>query len=148
MQPVFVQELPDEDIASEHPADIEEVDPGLYKAVAELKDGIFALKKKLFYSLVSMDNKHDASSLGAMMTFHSLFLQCVAYWIGLLDSSVVPKPKFTGPKQQKEFDTLSSAIHKTATSSADAHTLVYNLLFQFSTQHPFDLGPQENTESN
>lgn len=148
MQPVFIQEFPDEDVASEPPAEIDEVDPGIYKAVVELKEGIFSFKKQLFYSIVSMDTKHDASSLGAMMTFHSLFLQCVAYWIGLLDSSVVPKPNFSTKKQQKDFEALSSAIHKTATSSADAHTLVYNLLFQFSTQHPFDLGPQENTETN
>ncbi len=148
MQPAFVQEFPDEDVASEPPADVEEVDSEIYKAVVELKEGIFAFKKQLFYSIVSMDTKHDASSLGAMMTFHSLFLQGVAYWIGLLDSSVVPKPNFFTKKQEKEFEALSLAIHKTATSSADAHTLVYNLLFQFSTQHPFDLGPQENTESN
>jgi hypothetical protein len=125
---------------------IAEIPPQVYSAIDTLKKNIYSFKKNLFYTVVSNDSKHKAADLGAMYSFHALFLQCVAYWIGMLDSTPVPVPKFPKTEQEKEFQTIRTTIAKLAASSADARTLVYTLLFQFSTAHPFDLGKQKQED--
>ena len=124
----------------------EEIDPKLHSAIQNLKVSIYAFKKNLFYDLVSNDSKHKANDLGAMYSFHALFLQCIAYWIGMLDSTTVPKPKFSKEQQLKQFDILRQEIKSLAATSMDACVLVYNILFQFSTAHPFDLGQQKQED--
>jgi len=123
-----------------------EIELKIYDSIRELKEGIYTFKKQLFYSIVSNDSKHAAKDLGAMYSFHALFLQCIAYWIGMLDNTSVPKPKFPNQSQLKEFNALQSAIQTVANYSMDSKVLVYNLLFQFSTAHPFDLGEQKKED--
>lgn len=139
----------DSEFESERPVGmVEEINPKIYTSLEELKDGIYLFKKNLFYAIVSNDSKHEAKSLGAMYSFHALFLQCVAYWIGMLDSTSVPKPKFSSEKHTKEFEALTKAIQTIARSSTDARVLTYNLLFKFSTAHPYDLGKRQPTDEN
>lgn len=132
---------------SEHSTQLQdEVNPNIYSAIHELKEGIYKFKGQLFYSIVSNDSNHKASSLGAMYSFHALFLQCIAYWIGMMDSTSIPKPKFSNDEETKEFNALSKAIQTVSKDSTDAHILTYNLLFKFSTAHPFDLGKQKQDD--
>ena len=134
---------------SERPVGTEqEINPKIYTSLEELKQGIYLFKRNLFYTIVSNDSKHDAKSLGAMYSFHALFLQCVAYWIGLLDSTSVPRPKFSTEIHTKEFQALTKAIQTIASSSMDGRILTYNLLFKFSTAHPYDLGTRQSRNEN
>ena len=133
---------PKQDITMEE----QDIDPKIHSAIQTLKTSIYAFKKQLFYELVSNDSKHKASDLGAMYSFHALFLQCIAYWIGMLDSTPVPKPKFPTEQQIKQFDILRQEIKSLTATSMDARVLVYNILFQFSTAHPFDLGQQKEED--
>lgn len=139
----------DSDHESERPGTMEEeINPNIYSSLEELKQGIYLFKKNLFYSIVSNDSKHEANSLGAMYSFHALFLQCVAYWIGMLDSTSVPKPQFSSEKYTKEFQALTKAVQTIAQESTDGRILTYNLLFKFSTAHPYDLGKQQQVDEN
>jgi hypothetical protein len=126
--------------------DLPEINAELRKSIDTLQANIFVFKKMFFASFVSNDTEHNASTLNAMRSFHALFLQCVAYWIGLLDSSPVPIPKIPGQKEAAIFKKLTNEITDLTKQNHDARTLVYSLLFQFSTQHPFDLGTPEKTE--
>jgi hypothetical protein len=120
--------------------ELEEINAETQTAIQELKTAIFKFKNQLYTNEVVNDKDHKASDLGSMMSFHALFLQSVAYWIGLLDNSPVPIPKFDVKKDQKDFEKLSKGIEMVAKTNSDARTLVYSLLFLFSTQHPFELG--------
>lgn len=145
MEPAFIQPLTEEQLNQNDESmsddDTNEIrlHTNILNAVEELRLGIYALKRKMFYELVSNDTRHNAGDMGSMITFHSLFLQAVSYWIGLLDSKPTPPP--TLPKKLvKDFKSLTNAIDTVAHEDSDARVLVYNLLFSFSTQHPFDLG--------
>jgi hypothetical protein len=81
-----------------------------------------------------------------MAFFHALFLQCIGYWISMLDTRTIAKPTFTSKKNTRDFDSLSNAIEKIQKTSPDAKIIVYNMLFQFSLQHPFDLGVKKSNE--
>ena len=81
------------------------------------------------------------------MSFHALFLQCIGYWIGMLDSSVVPKPVFVDKKTTDSFNAITNAVKVIKQTSIDAKILLYSMLFMQSNKHPFDLGEQkEDTE--
>ena len=120
--------------------DMQEISKEIQEAVEELRKQIFKFKKQLFLDVVSNDKQHAASDLGAMKSFHALFLQAISYWIGLLDSSPVPPPKFKLQRNIDEFAALTEGIQYVQGINSDANTLVYSMLFTFSTQHPFDLG--------
>lgn len=107
--------------------------------IDKLKLKIIEFKKQLFSELVNKDTDHSAESLGAMTTFHAIFLQSIAYWIGLLDGRPVPAPTFDAGRTTKLFQILTKDIQSAISLNSDARTLVYSLLFSFSTQHPFDL---------
>lgn len=128
--------------------DLETVNAKTHEAIEDLQSAIFSFKKAFYNELVNHDDSHTPSDLGAMKTFHALFLQTVGYWIGMMDSYPVPKPHFPSPKLQKVFLGLSSTIQDLSRSNPDANTLVYSLLFSFSTQHPFDLGLRQKKEDD
>jgi hypothetical protein len=120
--------------------ELEPVSKEVNKAVEALRQQIFKFKKQLFLDIVSNDKAHVAKDLGAMTSFHALFLQAVSYWIGLLDTNPVPPPQFQQQRNIDEFDALSKGIQYIQGLNSDAKTLVYSMLLQFSIQHPFDLG--------
>jgi hypothetical protein len=117
------------------------------KSIDGLKVNIIDFKKQLFNNVVSNDTHHDASDLGSMMHFHSLFLQSIAYWIGLLDEKPRGEPQFEAGRDRVRFQTISKLIKNVSAMNADARTLVYSMLFTFSTQHPYDMGtrPKKDT---
>ena len=149
MESYFVQPLDleggDPDVLARND-DLPEINAELRKSIDSLRERIFDFKKMFFSSFVSNDTEHDANTLNSMRSFHALFLQCIAYWIGLLDSAPVPVPKIPGQKEHAAFTMLTREIKDLVKESHDARTLVYSLLFQFSTQHPFDLGTPEKEE--
>ncbi len=155
MEPAFVQPLTEEQLNevsdTENTVEKDEESNKLHEsitnAVHELRLGIYAMKKKMFFEIVTSDTKHSAADTSSLMTFHALFLQCVGYWIGSLDSTPVPVPSLGQYKLSKDFQTLSKAIVKVSKQSSDAHVLVYNLLFEFSTQHPFQMGDEDDENS-
>ena len=122
---------------------MEEVNPKINSAINALKDEIMALKKTLHFNIVANDKKHDAADMSAMMSFHSLFLHIIGYWIGLLDGSSVPKPILSS-KEQPQFDKLTAHIKNIAGYNSDSKILLYAMLFKYSVQHPFDLGEKIN----
>jgi hypothetical protein len=121
---------------------MEEVNPKITIAVENLKEQILLLKKSLHFSMVANDSKHNSSDMGAIMAFHSLYLQIIGYWIGLLDGNLVPKPNL--PTEQAHFDKLTAHINNIALYNNDSKTLLYAMLFKYSIQHPFDLGEKIN----
>lgn len=143
MEPMTVRELTEEDYTQDtlqRNDEMQEISKEVHDAVETLRREIFKFKKQLFLDVVSNDKQHNADDLGAMKSFHALFLQAISYWIGVLDSSPVPPPKFKQQRNIKEFDTLTEGIKYIQGINSDANTLVYSMLFSFSTQHPFDLG--------
>jgi hypothetical protein len=143
MEPAYVIPIDlneeDQDVLDRND-ELEEINAETQNAIQELKAAIFKFKYQLYRNEVINDKDHKASDFGSMISFHAIFLQSVAYWIGLLDNRPVPIPKFDVKKDQKDFDKLSKGIEMVAKSNSDARTLMYSLLFLFSTQHPFDLG--------
>lgn len=150
MEPAQVEPLnleDDDDDPLARNDEMEEISETTRSEILDLQKKIFILKRSLFSDLVSNDAAHAASDMGGMMTQHALFLQIIAFWIGKLDSSPVTSPELPRGKNRKMFQELSQEILDLAKMNSDARTLVQSLLFQFSTQHPFDLGPQANTEN-
>jgi len=141
MEPAFVEQLGGKDTTPTTRNDtLEEPESKLYTAVDEIRLAIIAFKKKLFNILVSNDTQYKASSMGAMMGFHALFLQCIGYWISLLTYKPTYKPAFTDSSNTNTFEALTRDILIVRNYSSDARTLLYTMLFNVSTQHPYDLG--------
>ena len=128
--------------------EMEDIQEKVREGIQELKVAIYKFKKQFFYDLVSNDQKHNAADMGAMMTYHALFLQTIAYWIGLLDHRPVPEPVFAKGRNRNAFQSLTRSVQDLAQESSDARTLVYSLLFQQSTQHPFDFGENKKNEDD
>jgi hypothetical protein len=128
--------------------ELEEINSNTREAIDSLRDTIFKFKKEIYADIVSGDKIHSAEDMGAMMSFHALFLQMIGYWIGLLDSSPVPAPTFKTNSETKKFNLITKTIKTVSQKSQDARTLIYSLLSSFSTGHPFDLGsqPPENND--
>lgn len=148
MEPLFVEPLEDldkESVVSSN-SEQEDVDSKVQQSVTLLKGAIFKLKQKMFYDLVSNDESHKASDLGAMMSFHALFLQCIGYWIGLLDHQPVPMPDLKTLELNSSFSEITKQVQTLKGVSSDSKILTYTLLFQFSSQHPFDLGKKPISE--
>jgi hypothetical protein len=118
-----------------------EINKALYDKIDALEQDIYTLKRLLYTELVSKDTNHSSQDMGAMTTFHSFFLFCISYFIGLLDGQPVPEPMLQNysKKIKSTFDSVKDSINSTAKESSDARTLLYSLLFRFSTSHPFQL---------
>lgn len=117
---------------------LQDVNKEIIQAIDVLKHNIFKFKKITYDDIVNGDKGHDAADMGAMMTFHALYLQTVAFWIGLLDGRPVPPPIYKSEQHKRMMAILTNKIIQTARLSLDARTQVYSLLFRFSTQHPFE----------
>ena len=119
--------------------EIEDINLETKQEIDKLKVQIGDFKKDLFFEYVSNDASHMAKNIGSMTSYHSIFLQCVAFWIGLLDNNQVVKPYLKKKDLEDEFKNLSKEIYKTSKINSDSRTLVYSLLLQVSTQYPYDL---------
>jgi hypothetical protein len=120
---------------------MDDINPKINIAVDTLKNEILTFKKSLYFSIVADDKEHNASNMGAMMKYHSLFLHVIGYWISLLDNSSMQKP-ILPTKEQNTFNKLTAQIKNLAIYNSDSKILLYSMLFKYSIQHPFDLGKQ------
>ena len=128
-------DLPDEN------EKIEEVNHKILDAIDTLNTNIYKFKEITYNDIVNHDKSHDASDMGAMMTYHALFLQAIAFWIGLMDSQSVPLPDYSSENHRRLLNRLTKKILEISALGVDARTQVYSLLVRFSTQHPFQLAP-------
>jgi len=115
------------------------------QSIEALRQSIFKFKNILYKEVVINDRIHSANTMEAMYRFHATFLQTIAYFIGLLDSAEVPIPQFSSAMQTK-FKGIVIDFLKLRNAYSDSYALLYNMLFQFSTQHPFDLGKENHEE--
>jgi hypothetical protein len=146
MEHSFVQ--PIEDLAGGDPdpivpAQVDPIPEKLYDAIDDLQDTIYAYKKKLYSNHVSANEKQQPNTILELNRFHSLFLQILGFWIGVLDDVPASTPTFSGPTQQadeKKWKAITKTLLTLADTSQDARTLVQSLLFQLSVQHPYDFG--------
>ena len=120
--------------------ELQEVNQQTIDDIQTLQGEIHEFKRRLYRDLILEDTRHDSSDLGGMMTFHALFLQCVGYWIGCLDSVPVPMPKFAEKQMTAIFLDLTKQVETIRSESLDARVLLYSMLFNFSIQHPYNLG--------
>ena len=120
--------------------ELQEVNQQTISEIETLRKEIQEFKRRLYRNVVLEDTAHDSSDLGGMMSFHALFLQCVGFWIGCLDSRPVPIPKFAEKRNTAMFLDLTKQVQTICSESVDARILLYSMLFNFSIQHPYDLG--------
>lgn len=127
--------------------DMEDINSKTQGAIRSLKMNILTFKKALFEDLVSNDTAHSPSGMEAMIGFHSRFLHMISFWLSLLNDKHVPLPTFETVQHKNIFVRLTRQIQDLAKHDSDAYVLTYSLLFQFTQQHPFDMGGQQNTDS-
>jgi hypothetical protein len=121
---------------------MEEINPKIITAVESVKNEIMILKQSLHFSMVANDKTHNASDSGSMFSFHSLFLQTIGYWIGLLDGNTFQKPVLP-TSEQRAFNKITSQIKNIASYNSDSKPILYSMLFKYSQQHPFDMGEKK-----
>ena len=139
--PVNLEEE-DTDILSRND-NMEEINNKTLNKIQNLKEMIFTFKRVLFEETVSNDTAHSPSTMESMIGFQSMFLHCISFWLSLLNDKKVAPPQFDTPQHKNMFIRLTKMIQATKEESSDAYVLVYNLLFQFTQQHPFDMGKQQ-----
>ena len=120
-------------------SDTEDINTKALHSIEVLRQAIFKLKYDLYKETVINDKIHSANTMESMRMFHAVFLQTIAHLISLLDSAEVPPPTFSSTIQPK-FNSIQKALVRLVKSKHISYALLYNMLFQFSTQHPFDLG--------
>lgn len=127
--------------------DLEDINSKTQDAIRSLKVNILTFKKALFEDTVSNDTTHSPSGMEAMIGFHSRFLHMISFWLSLLNDKQVPLPTFESTRHKNMFIKLTKQIQSLAKQDSDAYVLTYSLLFQFTQQHPFDMGGQQNADS-
>jgi len=157
MEPVYIEQLnlesEDEELQYGGVVETKETNTLMLHAIEDLRKILFTFKRHLFKTIVSDDNTHSSASSGALMTFHAVWLQSVAFWISLLDSETVPRPTLNTEELNKDMNYIVNAIHTIDEYKTDGHILLYALLTKISTEnYPFDLGngisETENVESS
>ena len=116
-----------------------EVNTKTLQSIEVLRQAIFQFKYDLYKETVINDTVHSANTMESMRIFHAVFLQTIAHLISLLDSAEVPQPTFSSTIQPK-FNSIQKTLVRILQSNRESYALLYSMLFQFSTQHPFDLG--------
>ena len=96
-------------------------------------------KTLLFKIYVQKDKNHNPDEIGALYTYHSLLLQSIAYWIGMLDDQVVPRPVLI---RNKELETTIMSINtylRELNNDSAVRQIAYNSLSKLAIEHPFVL---------
>jgi len=102
-----------------------------------LLDHLHVFKRELYKQYVQNDNMHEPDDLGGMYTYHSLLLECIAYWIGLLDDTTKKMPEFEMntilKSEVQSIKTLILELNK----SHSSRPLAYNTLSKISIEDKF-----------
>lgn len=123
--------------------EMEDINGKTLQGISSLKDQIIRFKQSMFEDIVSNDTTHSPSNMEAMIGFHSRFLHIISFWLSLLNDQKVPIPAFDKPQHKNAFIKITKQIQTLSHESSDGHVLIYSLLFQFTQQHPFDMGKRK-----
>jgi hypothetical protein len=114
----------------------QEIDSKIQGAVNNLEGEILKYKKELYSANVS-DSNDIASSMNPMITYHTLFLQSISYWMGLINSQKnISKPHLP---DDKLFNKISDMIKNISKYNSDSKVLVYNSLIKLSNGSAFSM---------
>lgn len=99
----------------------------------ELIKQLEVFKTDLYKYYILKDKNHNPDDVGAMYTFHSIFLQYLGHWIGKLDSELVPMPNSKFTVNSDLIGKIVSELNQTV----EGRQLAYMTLSRFTTEHPF-----------
>ncbi len=112
-------------------------DPNLQKEIEEYTDKLDNFKYELYTQIVQKDNSHSANSIDPLYNYHAFYLQCIGFWIGVLDHGNLSLPYSTNTSIKKYQDDLTALTLKFKEQSTDARILAYSVLMKKSTEHPY-----------
>jgi hypothetical protein len=102
-----------------------------------LLDHLHVFKRELYKHYVQDDTTHDPDDLGGIYAYHSILLECIGYWISLLDSDTKKMPEFEMnnvlQSEAQSIKTLIDELNKSHTS----RPLAYNTLSKISIEDKF-----------
>jgi hypothetical protein len=143
MEPLSVEPLdldsPEDDQTPEF-EDMPDISEEIHKQITEVHQEMIEFKQELYNDIVlseTTQTQQNPLGIGAMATFHALYLQCLAYCLSLLDSKRTAVPIFSNTDIKYHFDTIINHINSIKHKNSDADILLYNLFFKLTTQHPF-----------
>ena len=93
-------------------------------------------KYDLYNKIVAKDTQSATNSIDPIYTYHSLFLQSLAYWISLLDHVNIPEPELLYlPENLKDnFRNIVNETKNIINSKADYRVIAYNILNKKTTE--------------
>ena len=114
----------------------QEIDSKINDAVSNLEAEILKFKKELYRTNVS-DSNNTPESMNPMITYHTLYLQSISYWMGLINSQKnISKPMLPDGKL---FNKISDMIKTISKYNSDSKILVYNALIKLSNGSAFSM---------
>ena len=114
--------------------DVPDILPEVYERIEKVKDNILTFKQELYKLQVGENTTSNPESLEALASFHSQFLQCIAYLIGILygKKDILSAPGIPDSLKSTFHDTIVKHI-ESIKSNTDTNVLLYDLLSKFST---------------
>ena len=102
-----------------------------------LLDHLHVFKRELYKQYVQDDTSHEPDDLGGIYTYHSILLECIGYWISLLDSDTKKMPDFEmNDVLQSEVESIKTLIDE-LNKSHTSRPLAYNTLSKISIEDKF-----------
>ena len=141
MEPMYVEKMDLDEQDPDPTPDFEnilEISENLHTEINNLHKNIIIYKNKLYNQIIKNNEVQNPLVTEAMYTFHALYLQSLAFLIGLLDNKPVPVPTLS-EELEDEFEQIRKNVEVLLHSDPDANVLLYNLFFKLQTQHPFQL---------
>ena len=139
MEPYSVNPLYGSDSESDTESNTEsqnvpDILPEVYEMIEKVKNDILTFKQELYKLQVGENTTSDPESLEALASFHSQFLQCIAYLIGILygKKDILSAPGIPDSLNSTFHDTIVKQI-ESIKKNTDANVLLYDLLSKFST---------------
>lgn len=116
--------------------DSQEIESKIQDAVDNVENEILNFKKELYRANVS-DSNNTAESINPMINYHTVYLQSISYWMGLINSQKnISKPEIKDPKL---FNKISSMISTISKYNSDSKIIVYNSLIKLSRESAFNM---------
>lgn len=152
MEPLFVQQIvfggsedsdtEDENDRFNRSLEIPDVTETLQANVNAFETDLVRYKNALYENTVSRVKDHEPISVNAMETYHALWTASLAFLLGIFSKIPTPRPSLS-PKLQTYLTKLAEFVKETKEESSDGADLTYNILFQYQTSHPFQLGKKD-----
>lgn len=116
--------------------DSQEIESKIQDAVDNVENEILNFKKELYRANVS-DSNNTAESINPMINYHTVYLQSISYWMGLINSQKnISKPMLPDGKL---FNKISDMIKTISKYNSDSKILVYNALIKLSNGSAFSM---------